>query len=165
MFEYVIHLGNNLNFTMKLSSKTEYAILALLELGQRYGKGYVLSRNIASSRDIPESFIERILLTLRNGSVIVSVRGANGGHCLAKDPGNISVREIIELFEGSLAPIDCVNERISSLSACCSVEASCVLKDLWQKMYDAMLASIENITIKDLVTQERTQKEGAMYHI
>lgn len=150
---------------MKLSSKTEYAILALLELGQRYGKGYVLSRDIASCRDIPESFIERILLTLKNGGVVVSVRGANGGHCLAKDPGNISVREIIELFEGSLAPIDCVNERISSLPAYCAVVASCVLKDLWQKMYDAMLSSIENITIKDLVTQERTQKEGAMYNI
>ncbi|MGR3176249.1 MAG: RrF2 family transcriptional regulator [Candidatus Scalindua sp.] len=150
---------------MKLSSKTEYAILALLELGQRYDKGFVLSREIASSRDIPESFIERILLTLKNGGVIVSVRGANGGHCLARDPGEISVREIIELFEGSLAPIDCVNERISSLSACCSIEASCVLKDLWQKMYDSMLASIENTTIKDLVTQERSQKEDAMYHI
>ncbi len=150
---------------MKLSSKTEYAILALLELGQRYDKGLVLSREIASSRDIPESFIERILLTLKNGGVIVSVRGANGGHCLARDPCEISVREIIELFEGSLAPIDCVNERISSLSACCSIEASCVLKDLWQKMYDSMLASIENITIKDLITQERSQKEGAMYHI
>jgi Rrf2 family protein len=150
---------------MKLSSKTEYAILALLELGQRYDKGFVLSREIASSRDIPESFIERILLTLKNGGVIVSVRGANGGHCLARDPGKISVREIIELFEGSLAPIDCVNERISSLSACCSIEASCVLKDLWQKMYDSMLASIENITIKNLITQERSQKEGAMYQI
>ena len=150
---------------MKLSSKTEYAILALLELGQRYDKGFVLSREIASSRDIPESFIERILLTLKNGGVVVSVRGANGGHCLARDPGEISVREIIELFEGSLAPIDCVNERISSLSACCSIEASCVLKDLWQKMYDSMLASIENTTIKDLITQERSQKEGAMYHI
>ena len=149
---------------MKLSSKTEYAILALLELGQRYDKGLVLSREIASSRDIPESFIERILLTLKNGGVIVSVRGANGGHCLARDPGEVSVREIIELFEGSLAPIDCVNERISSLSACCSIEASCVLKDLWQKMYDSMLASIENITIKNLVIQERSQKEGSMYH-
>jgi Rrf2 family protein len=149
---------------MKLSSKTEYAILALLELGQRYDKGLVLSREIASSRDIPESFIERILLTLKNGGVIVSVRGANGGHCLARDPGEVSVREIIELFEGSLAPIDCVNERISSLSACCSIEASCVLKDLWQKMYDSMLTSIENITIKNLVTQERSQKEGSMYH-
>jgi len=48
---------------MKLSSKTEYAILALLELGQRYEKGFVLSRDIASARAIPESFVERILLT------------------------------------------------------------------------------------------------------
>ena len=150
---------------MKLSNKTEYAILALLELGQRHGEGLILSRDIASARVIPESFVERILLTLRNGGIIVSVRGANGGHCLARDPGEISVREVIELFEGSLAPIDCVNERISSLSASCSIAASCVLKDLWQKMYDAMLSSIENTTIKNLVAQERAQKEGTMYHI
>jgi Rrf2 family protein len=65
---------------MKLSSKTEYAILALLELGQRYEKGFVLSRDIASVRAIPESFVERILLTLKKGGVIVSVRGAKGGH-------------------------------------------------------------------------------------
>lgn len=150
---------------MKLSNKTEYAILALLELGQRFGEGFVLSRDIARVRVIPVSFVERILLTLRNGGIIVSVRGANGGHCLAKDPGEISVRQVIELFEGSLAPIDCVNERISSLSASCTIASSCVLKDLWQKMYDAMLASINNTTIKDLVLQERTQKTDIMYHI
>ncbi len=51
---------------MKLSSKTEYAILALLELGQRYGDGFVLSRDVASARAIPESFVERILLTIGN---------------------------------------------------------------------------------------------------
>ena len=83
----VVNILYSYRLTMKLSSKTEYAILALLELGQRYDKGLVLSREIASSRDIPESFIERILLTLKNGGVIVSVRGANGGHCLARDPG------------------------------------------------------------------------------
>ncbi|KKM79995.1 hypothetical protein LCGC14_1344370 [marine sediment metagenome] len=85
---------------MKLSSRTEYAILALLELGQRYGKGFVLSRDIASTRDIPESFIERILLTLRNGGVIVSVRGAKGGHYLAKDPGKIRDEQISWLSVG-----------------------------------------------------------------
>ena len=78
---------------MKLSSKTEYAILALLELGQRYEKGFVLSRDIASVRAIPESFVERILLTLKNGGVIVSVRGAKGGHCLAREIGRASCRE------------------------------------------------------------------------
>jgi DNA-binding IscR family transcriptional regulator len=71
----------------------------------------------------------------------------------------------IELFEDSLAPIDCVNERIPFLSASCSIAGSCVLKDLWKKMYDAVLASIENITIKGLITQEKKQKAGTMYHI
>ena len=138
---------------MKLSSKTEYAILALLELGQRYEGGFVLSRDIASVRAIPESFVERILLTLKNGGVIVSVRGAKGGHCLARDPGEICVREIIELFEGSLAPVDCVNERISSLSASCSIADACVLKDLWKKMYDAYIDQISYRRLLDMNAQ------------
>ncbi|MGR3310480.1 MAG: RrF2 family transcriptional regulator [Candidatus Brocadiales bacterium] len=149
---------------MKLSSKTEYAILALLELGQRFGKGFVLSRDIAATRAIPGSFLDRILLTLRNDGIVVSVRGVNGGHYLARQPKEISVREIIELFEGSLAPSDCVNERIS-LSPFCPVEASCAIKDLWQKMYDAMLESIENVTLEDLVSQEKLTTKGAAFTV
>ncbi len=149
---------------MKLSSKTEYAILALLELGQRSGKGFVLSRDIAATRAIPGSFLDRILLTLRNAGIVVSVRGVNGGHYLARKPKEISVREIIELFEGSLAPSDCVNERISS-SPFCPVEASCAIKDLWQKMYDAMLESIENVTLEDLVSQEKLTTKGAAFTV
>ncbi|MFQ5863559.1 MAG: RrF2 family transcriptional regulator [Candidatus Brocadiales bacterium] len=148
---------------MKLSNKTEYAILALMELGQRYGKGYVLSREIAHSRDIPGSFLERILLGLRNAGIVMSYRGANGGHCLARDPKDISIREVIETFEGSLAPADCVNER--SQMPMCPVEACCVIKDLWQKMYDSMLESVENVTLNDLLLQEKQGQEAAMYYI
>ncbi|MEE9515332.1 MAG: Rrf2 family transcriptional regulator [Candidatus Brocadiales bacterium] len=148
---------------MKLSSKTEYAILAIMELGQRYGKGYVLSREIARSRQIPGSFLERILLNLRNAGIVMSHRGANGGHCLAQDPRDISIREVIELFEGSLAPADCVNER--SQMPVCHVAACCVIKDLWQNMYDAMLQSIENVTLNNLLVQERQGQEAGMYYI
>lgn len=148
---------------MKLSNKTEYAILALMELGQRYGEGYVLSRDIARSRDIPVSFLERILLGLRNAGIVMSHRGANGGHCLARDPKDISIREVIETFEGSLAPAECVNER--SQVPVCHVAACCVIKDLWQDMYDAMLQSIENVTLNDLVTQEKQGQEATMYYI
>lgn len=149
---------------MRLSSKTEYAILALLELGKRHGEGYVLSREIARSRNIPASFLERILLSLRNAGLVMSQRGANGGHCLARDPKDISVREVIETFEGSLAPSDCVDERLSP-TPLCPVEASCAIKDLWKKMYDSMLESIENVKLKDLMEQERHNHEAAMYYI
>jgi Rrf2 family protein len=143
---------------MKLSSQTEYAILALLELGQRYGKGYVLSRDIAQCRNIPVSFLERILLTLRNSGVVVSLRGARGGHCLARNPRDISIKSIIEIFEGgSLAPSDCVDERLSP-NLHCPLEASCVVRDLWKKMYSAMLQSIENVTLSNLLELERLQR-------
>jgi len=138
---------------MKLSSKTEYAVLALLELGSKFGEGFVLSRQIAKQRHIPVSFLDRILLTLKNSGLIISVRGAAGGHYLAKNPEEIDIRSIIELFEGSLAPSDCVNERIA-ITPFCPSEQLCVLKNLWQKMYDAMLRSMEDVTLYDLITQE-----------
>ncbi len=147
---------------MKLSSQTEYAILALLELGQRYGKGYVLSREIAQTRDIPVSFLERIMLTLRNSGLIVSLRGAKGGHCLARDPKDISIKSVIEIFEGgSLAPSDCVDERLST-TLHCPFEASCVVRDLWKKMYGAMLQSVENVTLSSLLEQERFQRAATV---
>jgi len=145
---------------MKLSSKTEYAVLALLELGQRFGKGFTLSREIARKRNIPESFLERILLTLKNAGLIVSVRGATGGHYLAKKPEELEVRAIIELFEGSLAPSDCVNERIT-FSPLCPSESACVVKNLWQRMYDSMLRSLEDLTLQNLLSEEKGMKKKA----
>ncbi|MGR3319928.1 MAG: RrF2 family transcriptional regulator [Candidatus Anammoxibacter sp.] len=143
---------------MKLSSKTEYAVLALLELGTRFGEGFMLSRQIAKKRSIPESFLDRILLTLKNAGIIISVRGATGGHYLAKKPDELDIRSIIELFEGSLAPSDCVNERIS-FSVLCPSGSACVVKNLWQKMYDAMLSSIEDVTLQDLISGETSIKK------
>ena len=145
---------------MKLSSKTEYAVLALLELGQRFGQGFILSREIARKRNIPESFLERILLTLKNAGLIVSVRGAAGGHYLAKKPEELDMRSIIELFEGSLAPSDCVNERIT-FSPLCPSESACVVKDLWQRMYDSMLMSLEGLTLQNLLSDEKGMKKKA----
>ena len=145
---------------MKLSSKTEYAVLALLELGQRFGEGFILSREIARKRNIPESFLERILLTLKNAGLIVSVRGATGGHYLAKKPEELEIRTIIELFEGSLAPSDCVNERIT-FSPLCPSESACVVKNLWQRMYDSMLRSLEDLTLQSLLSDEKGMMKKA----
>ncbi len=145
---------------MKLSSKTEYAVLALLELGQRFGEGFILSREIARKRNIPESFLERILLTLKNAGLIVSVRGATGGHYLAKKPEELEIRAIIELFEGSLAPSDCVNERIT-FSPLCPSESACVVKNLWQRMYDSMLRSLEDLTLQNLLSDEKGMRKKA----
>lgn len=145
---------------MKLSSQTEYAILSLLELGQRYGKGYILSREIARSRNIPASLLERVLLSLRKGGLVMSSRGANGGHRLARAPKDINIREVIETIEGSLAPADCVDERLSPMPLC-PVVASCAIKELWRKMHYAMLESVENVTLSSLLEQERHNQETA----
>ena len=90
---------------MKLSTRSEYACLALLELSERYGEGFVRIEEIAAKYRIPRKYLENILLKLRKAGYLTSRRGVNGGCCLAKAPGQISVAEIVRLMDGAIAPV------------------------------------------------------------
>lgn len=85
---------------MKLSSRSEYGIRALLELAQRRGQGPVLSRAIAERQDIPDAYLNQLLLTLRKAGIVQSLRGPSGGHQLARPPERISMAEVISALEG-----------------------------------------------------------------
>jgi len=71
---------------MKISTRGEYGIRAMMELAQRYGEGYVQSSTIAEVRDVPENYLYQLLITLRKAGLIRSRRGPKGGHMLARPP-------------------------------------------------------------------------------
>ena len=93
---------------MRLSKKGEYAVRALIEIGfeakQRPGSLIQIS-TVAKRTNIPEKFLEQILLALRNGGILKSKRGVEGGYSLAKDDDEITLGEVIRLLDGPLAPI------------------------------------------------------------
>ena len=95
---------------MKLSVKSEYACLALLYLAEHYEKGLCTTAEIAEKQEIPKKFLEQILVTLKYGSYLQSRKGKGGGYWMVKDPGRISLAEIIRLMDGSLAPIASVSK-------------------------------------------------------
>ncbi len=95
---------------MKLSSKSEYACLALIDLGEQNKDSYVKIDEISERKKIPKKFLEQILLTLKNQGIVKSRRGPYGGYRLAKKPGDISIAEIVRLMDGALAPINSVSE-------------------------------------------------------
>ena len=96
---------------MRISYKGDYALKAILELALRYGRGETVSiAEIAASGDMPENFLEQILLTLKKGGFVKSKRGVNGGFHLAKSPSDITVGDVIRFIEGPTAPISCVEE-------------------------------------------------------
>ena len=89
---------------MKISQKGLYALQAIMTLGRRYGTETVKIRDIAMESDLPEKFLELILLELKNARIVESVRGAKGGYRLRRAPEEIKLSEIVRLVDGPLAP-------------------------------------------------------------
>src|ERR1051326_3974926 len=89
---------------MKISQKGLYALQAMMMLARRYNQGAIRIRDIAYEEDLPEKFLELILLELKNARLVESVRGAKGGYQLRRSPAEIRLSEIIRLIDGPLAP-------------------------------------------------------------
>src|SRR5947209_8523021 len=90
---------------MKISQKGLYALQALMMLARHYQQGAIKIREIAYEENLPEKFLELILLELKNARIVESVRGANGGYQLRRPPSEIFLSEIIRLIDGPLAPL------------------------------------------------------------
>ena len=95
---------------MKLSKKSEYACLALIDLSENYGKDYIKIINISQRWNIPKKFLEQILITLKTSGFVKSKKGSEGGYKLTKTPEQISLAEIIRLMDGALAPVESVSK-------------------------------------------------------
>ena len=134
---------------MRLSTKGEYASRAMLELARRYpAGGPVHSREISKAQEIPQRFLEQILLMLKRAGYVRSRKGQRGGYLLAKPPAAINVAEVIRVMDGPLAPIDCVSVMAHEA---CPMEGTCGLRWLWKDVRDAVAAILEATTFDDLV--------------
>jgi len=95
---------------MKLSKKSQYACLAMIDLAERRREGYIKTVDIARRKKIPRKFLEQIFLPLKQAGYVRSARGSEGGHALAKSPDRISIAEILRLFDGPLAAVQSVSK-------------------------------------------------------
>jgi Rrf2 family protein len=89
---------------MKISQKGLYALQAMMMLARHHHQGAIKIREIAYEEDLPEKFLELILLELKNARMVESVRGAKGGYQLRREPANIPLSEIMRLIDGPVAP-------------------------------------------------------------
>src|SRR5689334_10365295 len=97
---------------MKLSAKTEYACLAMLQMAEEYDSAEPLQiRRIADEQGIPSRFLVQILLQLKGAGLVVSTRGAAGGYRLARSPQEISLADVIEVIDGSDRPVSNSSKR------------------------------------------------------
>ena len=143
---------------MKVSTKGDYGIRALVELAQHYGGGTIQSAEIAARQRIPEPYLDQILTNLRRAGFIRSVRGPQGGHELIRDPLSLRLREVIEALEGSLNPIDCLED-----SSACTRGGGCAQRGMWEEVRDATVAILDRTTVADIAARERPVAGGRYY--
>lgn len=143
---------------MKVSTKGDYGIRALIELGLHFGEGTIQSAEIAARQRIPEPYLDQLLTTLRRAGFIRSVRGPQGGHELIREPAGVRLREVIEALEGSLNPIDCLDA-----TSACTQAGGCAQRALWEEVRDATVAILERTTLADLIARERPVVGGRYY--
>lgn len=137
---------------MRISQKGLYALKAMTLLARRYDQGAIRIRDIAYEEELPEKFLELILLELKNARLVESVRGAKGGYHLRRPPDQISLAEIIRLIDGALAPFADA-EQLRSLIE--TEEAHRSLFQVFLDVRDAAARILENTTLADLVTGKR----------
>ncbi len=147
---------------MKRAQKSEYGLLALLELAGAYGQGPLQSGAIAARRGIPAQYLQQILLSLRQAGLITSGRGPRGGHELARPPEEITLLEAIEALEGTTATISCTRP---GREPGCSQREHCVLVDVWRRVDEATQGVLRAITLAELARQECERKLAPMYYI
>jgi len=147
---------------MKLSTKGRYGTRALLDLALHRGEGPILLRDIAQRQQISLRYLEHLITPLIAGGIVRSARGAGGGVLLTRPPEEIRLSEVIQLLEGSIAPVECVNN-----PGICSRSKLCVTRDIWGELKKAMNGVLESTTLQDLVERhkKKEQPEQVMYYV
>jgi Rrf2 family protein len=146
---------------MKVSTKGDYGVRALVELAHHYGQGPTQSAEIAARQEIPEPYLDQLLTTLRRAGFIRSVRGPQGGHALIREPNEVKLSEVMIALEGSLAPIACVDD-----PEACTRTGGCVQREVWEQVRDATQEILERVSIGDLAEKERQHnRNGGRYYI
>lgn len=141
---------------MKISAKTEYACIAVLELAIRHGSGEpVRMRELADAHGIPTQFLVQILLQLKGAGVVASTRGAAGGYQLVKSPEQITLGEVMAIVEGESTPQSNVSVETPLVQA---------LLGAWRKADQKLSNSLRSVTFADLVSRADSSIEQ-MYYI
>jgi len=139
---------------MKLSTRGRYGVRALLDLALHQDEGLVLLKDIARRQEFSLPYLEHLIAPLIAAGLVKSTRGARGGVSLLKPPAEIKLGEAVQLLEGSLAPVDCLNH-----PKICSRSDFCVTRDIWGEMKKAIDGVLQATTLQDLIERHK-QKEA-----
>jgi Rrf2 family cysteine metabolism transcriptional repressor len=139
---------------MMFSTKAEYGIRVMVELARRAGDEPVPLAEIAERGGLPLAYLEHLVARLRKAELVASRRGSRGGYMLARPAEQITMAEVVEALEGSIAPIECISEAADGSIVCAresSAEHTCPTKLLWTRVRFSIVSTLRETTLADLV--------------
>lgn len=140
---------------MKISTKGRYALRLMIDLAQNYTGNPIRLKDVAERQGMSEKYLEQIISILNKAGYVKSTRGAQGGYSLKKKPEEYTVGMVLRLTEGSLAPVDCVEDGADA----CEKASDCLTIKLWRKMNDAVNSVVDNTTLQDLLDWQNDKSE------
>jgi Rrf2 family transcriptional regulator, cysteine metabolism repressor len=139
---------------MMFSTKAEYGVRVMVELARRAGEEPIPLAEIAEHDGLPLAYLEHLVARLRKAGLVDSRRGSHGGYLLARPAAEITMAEVVEALEGSIAPIECISEAADG-SIVCARESSrdhvCPTKLLWTRVRFSIVSTLRETTLADLM--------------
>ena len=132
---------------MLISTKGRYALRTLIDMAEHRPDGYLPLKEIADRQEISEKYLESIVKILVAGGIVVGLRGKGGGYRLSRNPDQIRVGDVLRLTEGSLVPVNCL-EQATNL---CPRMSQCRTLPFWSGLQDVIDRYIDSFTVADLV--------------
>lgn len=134
---------------MKVSTRGEYGVRAMVALAHHYGDGPLSITEIARESSVPPAYLEQLIAPLRRAGLVESKRGAHGGYLLGRAPADVRVGDVYRVMEGPVAPMDCVSE--DEADQTCPLIEGCETRPVWLKVRDSIVEALDSTTLADLI--------------
>ncbi|MFC6592293.1 RrF2 family transcriptional regulator [Deinococcus lacus] len=144
---------------MWISTKAQYGLRALIEIGREDGRAVPL-KDVAERQGLSQHYLEQIASNLRRAGFIRSIRGAHGGYRLARAAEEIRAYDVVTALEGSLAPVSCVEE-----NHVCDGQHVCGTLNLWQRVDQAVRDVLGGTTLADLIRESQVQEHARLLQL
>ncbi len=137
---------------MRVTTWAEYGLIVSLHLAKRAGQGPVAARELSDQERLPHDYVEQILLRLRRAGLVESVRGAKGGYLLARAPGGVSVKDVVEASEHITFEVNCDLHPVDAER--CSPGTPCSIRPVWRLLERRINEVLAGVTLADLLHAE-----------
>ena len=136
---------------MKISTKGRYALRLMIDLAEHQDEGYIALKDISKRQEVSKKYLEQIIAIINKPDILRANRGAQGGYKLAKAPSQYTVGDILRLTEGTLSPVDCVDQDPIE----CPRSADCATLPVWRELSKRINEYLDSVTLQDMLDMQQ----------